>query len=169
MLFDFVLIFVIIILTSAAYASLKGAPWVPTVKHDVERAIKLANIKPGEVFYDLGCGDGRLVAAAADRGAKSIGIELSFFQYLIAVIRNLSRPNTKIKCQNLFKTDLSQADVVYFFLMPKHYQHIMQKFKQELKPGARVVAYVWPIKEWTPVKIDKIDKKCALYLYEIKQ
>lgn len=175
-------IFILLVAATFAWAGMRGAPWVPTWGSDVNRFLKLASIKRGERVYDLGCGDGRLVTAASKAGARAVGFEISLFPYFIAKIRGFflkyfwdkrgrsshSVPkNYKIKYKDFWGADLRDADVVYFFLMPKIYPKLKQKLEKELKKETRVIAYVWPIKGWAPIKVDKLDKKPTIYLYKI--
>jgi len=157
----------LILTFSAAYAALSAAPWAPTRRWDIDRLLQLAQPKPGEKLYELGCGDGRVVVAAAKRyGVKGIGVELSLLQAGVAFLRaKLSKTNTQIKLANLFHVHLRDADIVYLFLMPEAYQRIRAKFEAELKPGARVISYVWPIPEWEPTIVDHKEGKCDLFLY----
>jgi len=157
----------LILFTSVAYAATQGAPWVPIKKNDIERFLNFVDLKPGEKFYELGCGDARLSIAAAKKfGVKAVGVELSIPQAVAAFIRNrLSKTEVKIKWANLFKVDLSDADFVYMFLMPETYAKIKPKLEKELKPGAIVVSYVWPIVGWEPEKVDSGEKKLKLFLY----
>ncbi|MDO8622525.1 MAG: hypothetical protein Q7R80_04815, partial [bacterium] len=80
-------ILVLPILATFAYAGVSGAPWVPTWRRDVDRFLALAQLRPGERFYDLGCGDGRLVRAAANTGTIATGFECSLLPYLLAKLR----------------------------------------------------------------------------------
>jgi tRNA A58 N-methylase Trm61 len=158
-----------IFLGSLAYASHAGAPWVPTWKKDFERIIKLANLKSGETFIELGCGNGRVCRAVAARSdARVIGVELSLLQYLIAQLQvKLSGlKNIQMKLGNAFHQDLSKMDVVYMFFLPETYEKIRGKLEKELKPGARVIAYVWPIEGWKPIAIDELEGQPKIYLYQ---
>lgn len=166
-LYIIIIIFALVLL-SAAYASLRGAPWVPAHKTDVQRVMRLADIKSGDIFYDLGCGDGRMLVAAAKKGAQAVGYEVSLLPYLVSKIRSVKYKNIEIKYRDFFLADLSQADVVYFFLMPKHYKKIQKKFERELKPGTKILAYVWPFKDWQEVKLDEQTDKPKIYVYKIK-
>ena len=121
-------------------------------------------------MYDLGCGDGRLVCAAANAGANAQGIELSLLPFIFASVRKFfSKNRTKIKLsyQNIWNTDLGDADIVYVWLMPEAIPKLREKFENELKRGAKVVSYVWPIDGWQPTKIDEAKNRCKLYLYKI--
>jgi len=163
------LIIILVFLITFAIGSYSGAPWVPSRKGDVDRFLKLADIKPGQKVYDLGCGDGRIVLAAARAGADATGFEISLLPYLLAQFRRLFLKNKK-SCKIYFKSfwsvDLSDVDVVYLFLMPKKNIRMKKKLEKELKSGAKVIAYVWPIVGWKPVVTDKKDGETAIYLYE---
>jgi SAM-dependent methyltransferase len=164
-----VLLIFFIFVAFTVYAASRSAPWVPTRRKDIERFLNFVEMKPGEKFYELGCGDARLsIAAVKKYGVQAIGVELSVPQVIAALIRNwLAKTHVKIKWANLFEVDFFEADIVYLFLMPEIYAKIKPKLERELKPGARVVSYVWPIVGWKPQKIDQIDGKLKLYLYEI--
>lgn len=161
---------VVIILLSFVYAGLIGAPWVPTKKKDISRFIKIADIERGQVMYDIGCGDGRLVMAAARVGADARGLEISLLPYGLAKLRALIYGRSlkaKIFYKDLWKTDISDADVVYVWLMPAAMPKLKQKFEAELKPGAKVVAYIWPMDGWSPVKTSKQKDSADIFLYEM--
>lgn len=165
-----IIIIVFAILLTFAYAGLRGAPWVPTRKKDVKRFLKLADIRPGQKMYDLGCGDGRLICAAAKAGATAQGFELALLPFIFANIRRLfqkDRNKIKISYRDVWYSDLSDADIVYFFLMPKVYPKLKEKFEKELKKGAKVIAYVWPIEGWEPFIKDEVKGYPNLFLYKI--
>ncbi|MBP7898949.1 class I SAM-dependent methyltransferase [Candidatus Gracilibacteria bacterium] len=171
-MFPLLFLIVFIILLTFAYAGFRGAPWVPTKSHDVERFLKLAHIKPGQHFVDLGCGDGRLVIAAAEAGASATGYEISLFPFILAHIHGLFQPSeirkrTAIRYRDFWNTSLEDADIVYTFLMPDKMEKLKAKLKKELKPNSKVIAYVWPIPGWTPVKKDSEDHHYSIYLYEV--
>ncbi len=157
-----------LVLLTAGYAGLKGAPWVPTRKRDVDRFLGVAGITPGMVMVDLGCGDGQLVIAAAKAGAIARGYEISIFPYILARLRVIfsGTDHATILFRDLWKVDLRDADLVYFFLMPDKIAALKEKFERELKPGAKVVAYVWPVKGWTPERLLIEPGLTNLYLYK---
>lgn len=161
-----IIIIIFIGFSTLAIAGKSFAPWVPTKKKDVGRVIKLAKIKPGEFWFELGCGDGRMSKAAAQAGAKATGIELALPLYLAALIRT-RRTGTTIKFGSLFKTDLTKADVVYFFGMPdKIASKLKIKLEAELMPGTRVISYAFPVEGWEPLVVDKpTEDDIEIYLY----
>jgi len=157
---------VLAVLLTLAYGGLSAAPWVPTRKYHVERAMKLADLKPGETFVDLGCGDGRLVAAAAELGNRAIGYEVALLPYVLAKIRTWRfRDRTIIRYKSLWNADLREADVVYMFLMPESTQKLREKMDREMKPGSRVISYVWKMKDWEPMAVDSVKNDLKFYLY----
>lgn len=166
----FLLLVILVLAGSAAYAGYRAAPWAPTFKADTERFLKLADIKPGQKVYDLGCGDGRLVVAAGEAGTQAVGFEISLIPYFFAKWRAKKSPagkNCQIKFKDFWKKDLSDADVVYFFLMPKIFAKMKAKLEKELKPGAKVIIYTWPMEGWTPLVSDCPIGKTPIYLYQI--
>ena len=161
---------VFLVLATAAYGAFSAAPWLPTRKGDVARMMDLAQIKPGERVYDLGCGDGRLVFSAAKAGAEAIGVEIFILPYFYAWVKSLFIKNAKILYGDLFNYDLSGADVIFVFLMDKSYKRLIAKLEKELKPGARIVVSCWEIPDWQKklVKTDKpSDRLLPVYLYKI--
>lgn len=163
-----ILIFLLILAISFAWAALSFAPWVPARKKDLKRIEKLTNFQSGEKFYELGCGNGRVLFYLLKKyDINAVGIELAFPLYLLSLLRSLGEPKAKIIFGDLFKNDLSKADVVYFFGMPdKIKEKLANKLKRELRPGTRVISYAFKVKGWEAVKVDKPEEKdIAIYLY----
>jgi SAM-dependent methyltransferase len=145
-----------------------AAPWVPTRRKDMERILKLAKIKPGEVFYDLGCGDGRLVAEAARAGAAATGFDISLMSYLMALARLVAEGSSaKIVFKDFFRQDLRGADIVYLFLTPTAMPKVEKKLKAELKKGSRVISYTFSIPGLALSAVDKQSNRQTVYSYII--
>ena len=87
----------VILLIPTAYAGLIGAPYAPTRMRAVKRAFELLDIGVQDTVVDLGVGDGKVLLAAAGRGAKAYGYELSPIMFLIAFLRSLKYPNVSIR------------------------------------------------------------------------
>lgn len=126
--------------------------YVPTPNEAVEVMLGLARLGPDDVVYDLGSGDGRIVIAAArQHGVRGIGIELD--PDLVKRARtNATRAGVshlvEFREADLFKTDLTPATVVTLFLSPSMNLRLESKLKRELRPGARIVAYRFPVGTW---------------------
>lgn len=154
-----------LLLASAAYASWRGAPWVPTWKKDLERIKKLAQLQEGDRFVELGCGTGRVCRyLGKETTAQTFGVELSILQWLFASAFSLSSRG-KIYLGDVFHHDLSSYSVIYMFLMPETYAKIRDKLTTELSSGTRVMTYVWPIPGWTPSYVDRVEGSPNLYVY----
>jgi predicted RNA methylase len=148
----------------------KGAPFVPLEPEVVEEVMKLAQIKKDDVFYDLGSGDGRLVLAAALRGAKeAYGIEIDPLRvfYSRLWLKIMRCQNAKILKQNIFETNLSGATVVTLYLLQETNDKLAEKLKKELPKGARVISIAFSLPGWEPVKVSPIGPIYGpVYLYE---
>ena len=118
----------------------------------------LAELKPGEVFYDLGAGDGRAVMMAAkDFGARAVGIELRedlVKKALGSVYEQGLQGRVTIVNGDMFKVDLISADVVFLYLTTSANEKIKPKLEAELKHGVRVVSHDYEIVGWKPFKVD---------------
>ena len=158
----YVFLFILILMVPSAIAGFLAAPYVPTRKREIGRFLKLAEIKKGDIVYDLGCGDGRLLAAAAKQGARAIGYELSFLNYLFC---KLFRRSAEIRLRNFFRGDFHDADVIYMFLSQRAHNKMGKILAGRLKPGARVICYAWPIEGWEAAKIDRQINRLGMFLY----
>ncbi|MEK7619851.1 MAG: class I SAM-dependent methyltransferase [Patescibacteria group bacterium] len=169
MFWQILLVVGFLLLISAAYAGIQGAPWVPTWKRDMKRVGELLTLQPGEKFVELGCGNARVCRhmKQTQPEAEVVGVELSLLQYGIGWLQNrLAGSGVKMKLENAFKHDLTGYDALYVFLMPETYQKIRPKLEMELKSGARVVSYVWPIPGWDATRVDDLEGAPKLYYYE---
>lgn len=153
-------------------AGFLGAPWVPTFGKTVLEQIKLAGIKPGEIVYDLGCGDGRwlFTAARITPGKKFIGYEISVLPFVLAKIRQWLSPDRsrlEFRFKNYFHEDLSQADVLYCFGLPEVIGRLEPKLAAELKPGARLISYVFRLPHKQPAAVFRFKATSqASYVYQ---
>lgn len=134
------------------------APFVATPLPVVKQMLTLAEIKPDDIIYDLGCGDGRVVIMAAqDFGAQGVGVEMreDLAKQALTKISDLGlEGRVKIVHGDMFKLDLSQADVVTLYLTTSANDKVKPKLEAELKPGTRVISHDYEILGWRPVKID---------------
>ena len=129
----------------------------------------LARVKEGEHLLDLGCGDGRIVVTAArEFGARATGIEIDPLRVLWGrvwiLLAGLSRC-AQVIWGNMYKADLSHADVVILFLSTQANFRLQDRLRDELKPGARVVSHYHPLWGWKPKEIGEAKGGSPLYLY----
>jgi SAM-dependent methyltransferase len=131
-------------------------PYVPTTEEAVQAMLKLADVKKTDVVYDLGCGDGRIVVAAAKNfGAHAVGIDINPVRIAeakanakTAGVENLVR----FEENDLFEADFHQATVVTLFLLPNINLKLLPKLLEQLKPGTRVVSNTFDMGDWKPEK-----------------
>jgi SAM-dependent methyltransferase len=136
------------------------APFVPSMWEITEGMLKLAKVHKGDVVYDLGSGDGRVVIMAAEKfGARGVGVEID-----PALIRE-SRINARkahvarrvrFIQQDLFKTDISRATVVTLYLRQEVNLRLRPKLLRELKAGTRVVSNSFDMGDWKPDKVEYV-------------
>ncbi|MFA6024244.1 MAG: hypothetical protein WC777_03445 [Candidatus Gracilibacteria bacterium] len=145
----------IVLIVPTCYAMIAGAPFVPTEMVQVERMLKAAHIKPGMKVYDLGSGDGRLVhKAAKEYGANAVGYEFSPLVWLWAKFLGLFwwRSKAKLKFGNFWKKDLSDADIIFCYLLTHSMKRMKEQLLPQLKPGALVVSNAFLIEGLEPWK-----------------
>lgn len=147
------------------YTHFFGAQFQPTARRKMARMLEYAALNKNDIAYDLGCGEARLVIAAARKCKKAIGIEIDPLRFLISLlkIKMLGLKNAKIIFGNLFKKDFRDASVVFLFLWQKANDRLQAKLAK-LKKGTRIVSHYWVFKGWKPVKHDR---KLRIYLYII--
>ncbi|MCW4009527.1 MAG: class I SAM-dependent methyltransferase [Candidatus Bathyarchaeota archaeon] len=143
----------------------------------VHRMIELAELKPGEVLFDLGSGDGRAVIMAAKTfGARAVGIEMreDLSKRAVNVIHdNGLSDRVTIVNGDMFKVDLSSADVIYLYLTTSANEKVKPKMEAELKKGVRIVSHDYEVVGWKPVKVENFVENPAvgypshtIYLYK---
>src|SRR5690554_1512071 len=147
-------------------------PYVPTPQEVVDGMLELADVKKGEVVYDLGCGDGRIVITAAnDYGATGIGVDLNP-ERIEEANTNAAAAKVEDKVafyeEDLFNFDFSKADVLTLYLLPDVNLKLKPKILSEMKPGTRVVSHAFDMGDWEPDKKISVDGK-TLYLWIIPE
>jgi tRNA A58 N-methylase Trm61 len=169
LIFFIVLLFLMVF--TFAWGGWSAAPWVPLWKKDIRRMLTLAKVKPGELVYDLGAGDGRMIIIAAKEfGAKAVGFEVACLPYFLAWVKISLLGlfgQARLVYKNFFLQDLSQADVIMVFLTPPAMEKLKPKFEKETKPSCRIVSYAFSIPGWQPTIKDKPDNKTGtVYVYQ---
>ena len=134
------------------------APFVPSPTTVVEYMLKMADLKAGEVLFDMGSGDGRTVIMAAKTfGARGVGIELRedlAKKALGSIHENGLNDRVTIMNDDMFNVNLTSADVVYLYLTTSANEKIKPKLESDLKNGARVVSHDYEIIGWRPVRVE---------------
>ena len=135
---------------------LYGLPPVSTRRERIRRALELASLQPGEIFYDIGSGHGRaLVMATKEFGAIVVGVEIGPVQCAVSRVNallNRVSAQVRIEAGDLYHADLSDADVVYAYLTSRYAARLQEKLGMELKSGARVVTISFDLPGWAKVK-----------------
>jgi SAM-dependent methyltransferase len=145
-------------------------PYVPSPNPVVEAMLKLADVKSTDVVYDLGCGDGRIVIAAArDFGAHGVGVDIN--PERVQEARENARSAkvehlVKFEENDLFAADIRPATVVTLYLLPNVNLRLRPKLLKDLKPGTRVVSHSFDMDDWKPDKEVEVDGR-HLYLWTI--
>lgn len=135
-------------------------PYEPSPPEVVEAMLNLAGVGPNDIVYDLGCGDGRIVIAAARRGAKAIGIDLDP-KRIAEAKANAAKAGvadrTAFRVGDLYASDFSDATVVTLFLWPHVNRKLQPILWQQLRPGTRVVSHIWEMRaDWPPERSESI-------------
>ena len=128
----------------------------------VQAMLSLARVGPEDVVFDLGCGDGRLVIAAAELGARAVGVDID--PALILRSRENARAagqaeRTEFRTGNLFDSDLTGATVVALYLLHSVNARLLPKLRRELSPGSRLVSHSFDMGQWPADKRITVDEK----------
>jgi len=150
------------------------APDFPSPQEVIERMLQLARLQPGEMVYDLGSGEGRIVITAARKfKARAVGVELSpdLCKTATARVKALRLEyRVKIVHANMLRVDLRPADVVTIYLLTSANELLRPNLERDLKPGARVVSHDFEIRGWKPTAVEQVEaegRPRTIYLYEI--
>lgn len=152
------------------------APYVTSPISVVDKMLEAAGLRSGDTLYDLGCGDGRIVLAAAKGfGAKAVGVEIS--DALAKRARQQAeslglQDQVRIVTGDMMNVDVSPASVVSLYLMTEANETLRPKLERELKAGARVVSLEFKVRGWKPTKVEKVElhnHPYTIYVYEMPQ
>lgn len=153
---------------AAAPARTPDVIFVPTPQQVVDEMLKIANVKKGDVLYDLGSGDGRIPITAAKRyGIRATGIDIDP-QRIAEANENAKKEGVTdlvtFKNTDLFTTDFSDATVITLYLLPRLNVKLRPKLLNELKNGTRIVSHAFDMGDWQPEKHVKVDGR-DVYLW----
>jgi len=159
------------------FASAQKAPrrapdvhYEPSPPEIVREMLRLAGVSKSDVVYDLGCGDGRIVIAAArEFGARAVGIDIDP-QRIEESLDNARQAGVtrrvKFRNEDLFESDIHEATVVMLYLWPSVNLKLRPKLLKELRPGARVVSHSHDMGDWAPEREIEVDGH-RIYLWTI--
>lgn len=144
------------------FSIFSAAPFVPTSKKNVKIMIDISKPIEGELLLDLGSGDGRILHAATKSGCKCIGIEINPILYHWSRLKTRLKKlkNVEIRRENLWKTNLSDVDILSLFFIAGKMNKLHKKILREMKPGSRVVSYGFKFPNW-----QYSEKNGRIYLY----
>jgi len=167
-------LFLFVILASApAFAQRTQVPdviYVPTPYEVVDEMLKLANVKKGDVLYDLGSGDGRIPVTAAKKfGIRAVGVDID--PQRIEEARENAKKNgvaklVEFRNEDLFRTRFSEATVVTLYLLPDLNVKLRPRLLAELKPGTRIVSHQFDMGTWKPDRKVELNGR-TIYLWTI--
>lgn len=142
--------------------------YVPTPYKVVAEMLKVAEVEKTDVLYDLGCGDGRIVIHAAQRGARATGIDIDPVRIAESkqnAIRFQVTERVRFLNQNLFETDISEATVLSLYLLPRLNLKLRPKIFKELKPGTRIVSHDFDMGDWQADKSLEVVENYSHHVY----
>lgn len=148
--------------------------YIPTPHDAVDGMLQLAKVSAGDVLYDLGCGDGRLLIRAAQRwGTRGVGIDIdpACLERTQSAARSAGVSHLiTLKQGNLYDCDIRCATVVALYLLPHLNLKLRPRLRQQLKAGARIVSHQFDMGDWEPDQVIKLvpsEEDSTLYLWTI--
>ena len=141
-----------------------GAPYLPTLRQRTDDALELLDLQPGQTMLELGCGDGRVLRAAAQRGIRGVGYELNPVLVLIAKVVNVRyRKLVTVRWANYWRVSLPPCDGIYVFLLDRYMRRLDEKVTKEASKPVRLVSFAFEIPDRKPAR-----HKNGLFLYRYK-
>jgi SAM-dependent methyltransferase len=150
------------VLVCFAGVILFGAPYLPTLKPQIEATFELAGLKSGDTILELGCGDGRILIAAAKLGVKAIGYELNPILAFVAWARTRRYgKQVKVVCGDFWGQTWPPADAIFVFLLAKYMKKLDNKCMQYTHKPVKLVSFAFRLPDRKPDKIQN-----GLFLYD---
>lgn len=157
-----IVISVLVIVLLFGFVLLFGAPYLPTLTPQVTVALDLIDLQAGDHLLELGCGDGKVLIAAAERGIIVTGYELNPLLAFIAWARTRRyRSRVRVVCGNFWKITLPPADGIFVFLLPKYMSRLDTKVMQEKQSKVKLVSFAFTIPHKPVVR-----EQAGVYLYQ---
>lgn len=155
---------VVLVVFCFSFVLLYGAPYVPTLSRQVKVALNLLDLKQGETMLELGCGDGKVLIAAAERGWKVIGYELNPVLAAVAWLRTRKYGGrVQVKCADFWNAKWPETEGIYCFILPRLMQKLDKKVVQEYGKPVKVVSFAFVISTKKSAK-----EQDGVFLYEYK-
>jgi SAM-dependent methyltransferase len=147
-----------------AFVLLFGAPYLPTLKPQISIALDMLDLKPGDTLLELGCGDGRVMVAAAQRGLNVVGYELNPLVALVAWVRTRRyRKQIRVICGNFWNVQWPPAQGIFTFLLQKYTSKLDTKIVQSMPKPIKLASFAFTIPGKKPIA-----EKQGMYLYEYR-
>lgn len=150
------------LLACFSFVLLFGAPYLPTLSKQLDIALDMIDLQPGQTLLELGCGDGKVVLAAAQRGWRVIGYELNPLLVLVCWWRTRRYHSlVSVRWRNFWAVDLPRTDGIFVFVLQRQMLKLHTKLVQEAKQPLRLVSFAFTMPTQQPVKAVK-----GVYLYD---
>lgn len=154
----------ILLVACFGFVELFGAPYLPTLKPQLQISLDLLDLQPGQTLLELGCGDGRVLLAAAERGWNVVGYELNPLLAALAYIRTRKYGRqVQVHCANFWTANWPPTDGIFGFILPKFMSKLDKKIEQEVSRPVKVVSFAFVIPSKKPVQ-----EQDGVYLYDYK-
>ena len=151
MILNIIFILLFLVLLSFAFVVAFGAPYVPTMRRQVETAFDLLELQPGQRLIELGCGDGKLLLAAAKRGIFVTGYELNPILVAICWLRTRRyRKLVRLKMADFWRADWPETDAIFGFILPKLMPKLDRKIITDMRAPLKVASFAFEIPGRTP-------------------
>jgi hypothetical protein len=156
------LLVVVVVILCFGLVVFVGAPYLPTMRPQIALAFSFLDLKPGQTLIELGCGDGRVVLAAARQGIRVVGYELNPLLFLLCWLRTRRyRHLVSIRLGDFWRADWPRADAVFGFILPKYMAKLDKKITHDNRTSVKVVSFAFPIPGKMPVRQEN-----GVYLYQ---
>lgn len=167
-----VLVLAVLPLTAQWEEQVGDVPYVPTPPEVVEAMLKLAGVKPGDIVYDLGCGDGRIVIAAAQKfQARGVGVDINP-ERIREASENAKNAGVTDRVRfvekDLFEVEIKEATVVTLYLLSDVNLRLRPKLLKDLRPGSRIVSHAFDMGDWQPEKQLEVNGR-RIFLWTVPQ